>query len=579
LLDELLWEDFGVLGRSDHDGRDDAIGSDEMSEPAGGGAKTPIAFGFDFDIAALEAEDSKYRALLQFLMSELAKNPAEKFVIFAFFRGTLSYLSRRLAADRIGGSLLMGNIGTAKDEVVREFLATGGPTVLLSSEVGSEGIDLQACRFVINYDLPWNPMRVEQRIGRIDRLGQLAERISIVSLCVSNTIEDRILLRLYKRINVFRESIGDLEEILGETTEKLIADFLNPALTDEERDLRAKASELAVYNTQMEQRKLEDEAINVAWFSDYVLDQVREGRKRGRWLGPGEILALVEDFFERNYPGTRIKRIGSDSYTFGIALSPDARRDLAYFIDDRRPGAPTRLHQGHRTVTCIFDPRSSRRRRGEAELIEPSHPLIQWIRAKYDVDPSQIHRVSAVKLDAAIARVSPGDYAYCVHRWSFAGLKSEHFLVFSAMHVETGSSLDGTTAEQLVNLAARRGSAFPNAVNLIRSLEKVCKGVRLCEDQLGIAFGKRLKDVEAENASWCAYRETSARSFARRRVEELKSRLMRFRQAGRPREIPMTEGLVRREEEQLDLKLDRIARRKVVDATMAPFAYGVIRVE
>jgi superfamily II DNA/RNA helicase len=52
-------------------------------------------------------------------------------------------------------------------------------SVLLSSEVGSEGIDLQFCRFLINYDLPWNPMRVEQRIGRLDRLGQTADRISI----------------------------------------------------------------------------------------------------------------------------------------------------------------------------------------------------------------------------------------------------------------------------------------------------------------------------------------------------------------------------------------------------------------
>lgn len=579
LLDELLWEDFGILGTAGHGGRDDAIGSDATSEPAGGGAKTPVAFGFDFDIAALEEEDSKYRALVRFLTSELAKSPAEKFVIFAFFRGTLSYLFRRLRADGIRASLLMGNIGVGKDKVVREFLAAGGPTVLLSSEVGSEGIDLQACRFAINYDLPWNPMRVEQRIGRIDRLGQLAERISIVSLSVSNTVEDRILLRLYERINVFRESIGDLEEILGETTEKLIADFLDPALTDEERDLRAKASELAVYNTQMEQRKLEDEAINMAWFSDYALDRVEQDRKRGRWLGPTEILALVEDFFGRNYPGTRIKHIGPDDYTFAIALSPEGRRDLAYFIDERHPGTPTRLHRGHRTVTCIFDARSIRGRRGEAEFIEPSHPLIQWIRAKYDVDSSQIHRVSAVGLDAAIARVSPGDYAYCVHRWSFAGLKSEHFLVFGAMHVETGSLLAGTTAEQLVNLAARQGGAFPNAVNLIPSLARVCNGVRLCEEQLGVAFGKRLEGVKAENESWCAHREASARSFARRRIGELKSRLLRLRQAGRLREIPMTETLVRREQKQLGLKLDRIARHKDVDATMAPFAYGVIRVE
>ena len=116
----------------------------------------------------------------------------------------------------------MGAMGNQKDEIIEQFRDAGGPSVLLSSEVGSEGIDLQFCRFVVNYDLPWNPMRVEQRIGRLDRLGQKAERISIINLAVTNTVEDRILMRIYERINVFRESIGDLEEILGETTEQLM---------------------------------------------------------------------------------------------------------------------------------------------------------------------------------------------------------------------------------------------------------------------------------------------------------------------------------------------------------------------
>ena len=75
---------------------------------------------------------------------------------------------------------------------------------LLSSEVGSEGIDLQFARVVINYDLPWNPMRVEQRIGRIDRLGQKAEQIHVWNLFYGDTIDDRIYSRLFERLGVFR---------------------------------------------------------------------------------------------------------------------------------------------------------------------------------------------------------------------------------------------------------------------------------------------------------------------------------------------------------------------------------------
>jgi SNF2 family DNA or RNA helicase len=87
----------------------------------------------------------------------------------------------------------MGDMGDTKQAVLQEFEQEGGPSVLLSSEVGSEGIDLQFCRFLINYDLPWNPMRVEQRIGRLDRLGQKAERISIINFSMADTVEERIL--------------------------------------------------------------------------------------------------------------------------------------------------------------------------------------------------------------------------------------------------------------------------------------------------------------------------------------------------------------------------------------------------
>jgi SNF2 family DNA or RNA helicase len=106
-------------------------------------------------------------------------------------------------------------MGDEKWDILAEFRSPEGPSVLLSSEVGSEGIDLQFARFLVNYDLPWNPMKVEQRIGRIDRLGQAADAIFIVNLVLEETVEDRILERLYQRIGIFRESLGDLEDILG----------------------------------------------------------------------------------------------------------------------------------------------------------------------------------------------------------------------------------------------------------------------------------------------------------------------------------------------------------------------------
>ena len=78
---------------------------------------------------------------------------------------------------------------------------------------------------IFNYDFPWNPMRVEQRIGRIDRMGQSTNRITIGHFVTTGTVDDRMINRLYQRINVFKESIGDLDEIFGERIQNVISIF------------------------------------------------------------------------------------------------------------------------------------------------------------------------------------------------------------------------------------------------------------------------------------------------------------------------------------------------------------------
>ncbi|WP_269930173.1 SNF2-related protein [Aminobacter sp. HY435] len=577
LVDELLWEDFGLTRGLVQDGG--GLGDDRDDDEADDAGVGPIAYGYSFDITELERSDVKYRALSSFLVSELAKNPNEKFVVFAFYRGTLKYLARRLRKDGIRAAVIMGAMGEAKDAAIEEFARPEGPSVLLSSEVGSEGIDLQFCRFVINYDLPWNPMRVEQRIGRLDRLGQKAERISIINLAVTNTIEDRILMRLYERINVFRESIGDMEEILGDVTEKLILDLLNPGLSDDERDRNAKVAELALHNTQKQQVELEQQAVNLIGFSDYVLEHISDSRSKGRWLSALELQLLVEDFFGRKYPGTKIEPHASIADSARIALSEEARRDLGYFIADTRPATRTKLHQTNRSVLCVFDPRETEAVGSDIEFVEPSHPLIQWIRSAYENDQTQLHRIAAMKLAGRGAGFPPGDYVFCAHRWSFAGVRTNETLAFSAIRLGDAEPLGGSSSEELIAFATRSAVPLPNAQNVVGDLQLVSEAAQTCDQSLADAFAERLATFEAENMVRCEQQETSANKFAQRRVDELRGRVQRFRQADNLRLIPMTEGLIRKEEEQLKTKLERIARRRHVEETMVPLAMGIIRVE
>jgi hypothetical protein len=129
---------------------------------------------------------------------------------------------------------------TTKEEVKNKFRA-GEIRILLATESASEGLNLQTCGVLINYDMPWNPMRVEQRIGRIDRIGQTYERVWIYNCFYQDTIEDRVYLALADRIHWFEDVVGDLQPILaevGEITRKLAMLPADQQEAEFEREIR-----------------------------------------------------------------------------------------------------------------------------------------------------------------------------------------------------------------------------------------------------------------------------------------------------------------------------------------------------
>ena len=194
---------------------DEAMGEDVFDDLFDGGPNEELdvseinrLLAYDF-----EENDSKYHQLRK-LLTEIV--PDEKVIIFAYYRPTISYLRRRLMADKVDVTVIHGGVPNEQRwEEIERFKDPRGPRVLLSSEVGSEGIDLQFCRVLANYDLPWNPMRVEQRIGRVNRVGQQAKRISIVNFKVRGTIEERLYDRLHSKLERFANSLGDLEAVIG----------------------------------------------------------------------------------------------------------------------------------------------------------------------------------------------------------------------------------------------------------------------------------------------------------------------------------------------------------------------------
>ncbi len=154
-------------------------------------------------------DSSKLRSLLRCI----ASLQGEKAIVFTQFRSTQDSIVEALQEHGIRPSVFHGEMGwREKEEALDEFRAA--TQVLVSTEAGGEGRNLQFARIVVNYDLPWNPMRVEQRIGRVHRLGQ-EHPVRVINLVARGTIEAYVLEILDQKIRMFELVVGEMEEILG----------------------------------------------------------------------------------------------------------------------------------------------------------------------------------------------------------------------------------------------------------------------------------------------------------------------------------------------------------------------------
>ncbi|MGS0687759.1 helicase-related protein [Nakamurella sp. GG22] len=134
-------------------------------------------------------------------------------LVFTAFRETLAALSTALDRQGIAAAVYHGSLTrSAREAAMAEFRDTAA--VLLSTESAGEGRNLQFCHVMINVDVPWNPMQIEQRVGRLHRVGQVND-VLVTNLVARDTIEQQILSVLEAKINLFELVVGELDMILG----------------------------------------------------------------------------------------------------------------------------------------------------------------------------------------------------------------------------------------------------------------------------------------------------------------------------------------------------------------------------
>ena len=174
----------------------------------------------------LDPYDPKIESFLSVVKEKTLSEANNKCLVFSTFRHTLSYISSHLKKMGVRFGVVHGGVSEEERRILRSRFkfpreSPDALDVLISSEVGCEGLDFQFCDMLINYDLPWNPMRIEQRIGRIDRYGQRSEVVAIVNMITEETIDADIYDRCLWRIGVFQRALGGSEVILGEISKGL----------------------------------------------------------------------------------------------------------------------------------------------------------------------------------------------------------------------------------------------------------------------------------------------------------------------------------------------------------------------
>lgn len=201
----------------------------------------------DADLAAIRSYvDRIERLSIDSKLEELrghvdeARSTGQSLIVFTQFTDTLDYLLDRLRPaygatlavfTGDGGRVWDGDderwVEISKRELV-ERIRTGKVTILLATDAASEGLNLQACSYLVNFDMPWNPMRAEQRIGRIDRLGQVRPVVTVKNYFVPGTVEESVYAALRARIDNFADLLGNLQPILGATEQAFRKIFQAP---------------------------------------------------------------------------------------------------------------------------------------------------------------------------------------------------------------------------------------------------------------------------------------------------------------------------------------------------------------
>lgn len=494
----------------------------------------------------LPEEDPKFNSLYEIICKKQTE-PNRRVIVFSSFRHTLHYIQDKLRERGVRTGLVDGSVPDEERYSLRQrFLQDREDReaidVLLFSEVGCEGLDYQFCDTMVNYDLPWNPMRIEQRIGRIDRRGQKSDTVRIYNMITEGTIDAVVYHRCLSKIGVFEESIGDCSEILGDISKQIMEIMFAPGLTEGERQMKIEQMADNEVRKVQEMQKLEQDERTLYGFDLSNLIQNQDVQDaENPWITPQSIQELVELFLKdflgegeyiRGRSELKTLRVSVKYHrkllehlaTVKIANVNEACRRWSAYLNSARAQLPVTFDS-----VCAKDHR-------EAMFLTQMHPLVLEAAAWESRElPCR------VCVSISTGDLPAGDYGFLIYAWRYTGLKQDIRLAAVSENPVVEKNI-----LQYLQICSAYG--YPDGAPEMdwEAMDKLHYA----------SWQQARKRYEAQVREECQYRLEQLSHSSRRRSADLSERM----------EEADDERIIRMRQSQLDkLKADFEARKEALD--------------
>jgi len=514
----------------------------------------------------LDEKDSKLQALIDRILPLVRAR--RRLIIFTFSRYALAHIVENLA-PHMRVAEMHGDIQREDRWRIMSDFRNHEYDVLVASRVASEGLDFEFCSAIVNWDLPWNPMEIEQRIGRIDRFGQEEEKIAIFNLSTPGTVDTDILTRVHERLGVFKESIGDLEPVLQTHIGDIRKAAFDFTLTEEQRSERMNRTLAAIE----EQRALANEVESAAPYLASTDEAEIEGlqsniEQSGRYVGQRELVILLQEWCE-GYPNA-VCKIAEPRTMLRFRGVAAMQQDLALVRESGQRShsevAEVARWLRDETEVMICLNQDLARRNGQV-LLSVNHALV---RAALQSKRPQ-HRYASVQVEGE----NHGLYVVAMTTSSWTGVQPTTEIQTAAVDLESGLVSDHDIGSVVLTALAEgklREGPTTTSDGVEEALDDALRSLRRWRET------EQLKRVQ-RNDSIIDRRLLSVKEsfeIKRRRIEQtIDTAKERERDPG---VIRMNQGQLNRQSVRLAEKEREIEAKRAADLTMHPLAVLLVNV-